>query len=92
MRLIGITGDFPMALTLADGTTPIEWRALARDGMTLPASQATMKQARMVLDPGQIYDFEFAPRTAGTLTLQYGIAPFAAPPGYKPSVVEVRVK
>ena len=51
-----------------------------------------MRPAQMVFDPGQIYDFEFTPRTAGTLTLQYGIPPFAAPPGYKQTAVEVRVK
>jgi hypothetical protein len=56
-------------------------------------SQATMRPAQMVLDPGQIYDFEFAPRTAGALTLQYGIPAFAGPPaGYKQTVVDVRVK
>jgi FtsP/CotA-like multicopper oxidase with cupredoxin domain len=92
LRIIGITGDLPIQLSLADGKTPIQWRALARDGMTLPASQATMRPAEMIIDPGQIYDFEFAPRAAGTLTLQYGIPSFAAPPGYKQTVVEVRVK
>ena len=92
LRIIGITGDLPIQLTLSDGKTPIQWRALARDGMTLPASQATMRSAQMVFDPGQIYDFEFIPRSAGTLNLQFGIAPFAAPPGYKQTVVDVRVK
>ncbi len=92
LRIIGITGDSPVELSLGDGRTPIQWRALARDGMTLPASQATMRPAKLVLDPGQIYDFEFAPLSAATLYLQYGIAAFAAPPGYKQSVVNVRVK
>ncbi len=92
LRIIGITGDLPIQLSLMDGKNPIQWRALARDGMTLPASQATTRPAQLVLDPGQIYDFEFAPRTAGALTLQYGIPAFAGPPGYKQTVVDVRVK
>jgi FtsP/CotA-like multicopper oxidase with cupredoxin domain len=92
LRIIAITGDLPIQFALTDGKKPIQWRALARDGMTLPASQATMRSAQMVIDPGQIYDFEFGPRKAGTLTLQYGIPAFAAPPGYKQTVVDVRVK
>jgi len=60
--------------------------------MTLPASQATMQPAQILLDPGMIYDFDFAPTASGALKLQYGIAPFAAPPNYKQTVVDVRVK
>ncbi|MEO7458039.1 MAG: multicopper oxidase domain-containing protein, partial [Gemmatimonadaceae bacterium] len=36
LRLINLTGDAPTELAIADGAKPIEWRALARDGMTLP--------------------------------------------------------
>jgi FtsP/CotA-like multicopper oxidase with cupredoxin domain len=92
LRIIGITGDMPIQLTLGDGKTPITWRAVARDGMTLPASQATVQPATLIFDPGQIYDFEFTPKSAGKLALQYGIAPFASPPGYKQTVVDVRVR
>ena len=92
LRVIGITGDLPTEVTLSDGTKPIEWRALARDGMDLPPSQAKTSPAHLRLDPGQIFDFEFSPTTPATLSLQYGIASDAALPGYKPSTVEVHVK
>ena len=88
----GITGDLPSQLNLTAGDQPVEWQALARDGMTLPASQATTRPAQLILDPGQIYDFQFAPKAAGDLTLQYGIPKFAAPPGYKQTTVQVRVR
>lgn len=91
LRVLGITGDLPVELTLGDGVKLMRWRAVARDGMDLPASQATVRPAHLMLDPGQIYDFELAPTTPGTFTLRYGIAPVAAPPGYKQASVEVRV-
>ncbi len=92
LRVIGITGDSPIELNLAERDTTISWRATARDGMTLPASQSIMRPARMVFGPGQIFDFELAPRTAGELTLQYGTPAFAAPPGYKQTTVIVHVR
>ena len=92
LRVIGITGDVPSQLNLTAGDQPVEWQALARDGMTLPASQATTRPAQLILDPGQIYDFQFAPKAAGDLTLQYGIPKFAAPPGYKQTTVQVHVR
>ena len=92
LRVIGITGDLPSQLNLTAGDQPVEWQALARDGMTLPASQATTRPAQLILDPGQIYDFQFAPKAAGDLTLQYGIPKFAAPPGYKQTTVQVHVR
>lgn len=92
LRVIGITGDLPSELTLTDGATPVEWRAIARDVMDLPPSPATTRPAHLILDPGQIYDFEFAPATPGIRTLQYGIAPAVALPGYKQATVEVRVR
>jgi FtsP/CotA-like multicopper oxidase with cupredoxin domain len=90
-RVIGITGDVPIMFSLANGKTPVSWRAVARDGMTLPTSQATMQKAQLVFDPGQIYDYEFTPAKAGNLTITYGIPPFAAPKGYKPTTVKVNV-
>ncbi len=92
VRVIGITGDAPIQMRIADGDKPIEWLALARDGMTLPASQKTMRKADMVFDPGQIYDFQFSPKTTGTLTLKFGVPAFVAPPTYKQTEVAVLVK
>ena len=61
--------------------------------MTLPASQATVRPAAMIFDPGQIFDFEFTPAKAGELAIEYGPPAFVFPPGKapKPTRVEVRV-
>ncbi len=91
-RVIGITGDVPIMFSLANGKAPVSWRATARDGMTLPASQASMHKAEMVFDPGQIYDYEYVAGASGDLTLTYGIAKSAAPPNYKPTTVAVHVR
>jgi FtsP/CotA-like multicopper oxidase with cupredoxin domain len=93
LRVIGITGDIPTDLKFLDGDKPIEWRAVARDGLTLPASQATVRPAAMIFDPGQIFDFEFTPAKAGELAIEYGPPAFVFPPGKapKPTRVQVRV-
>ena len=45
----------------------------------MPASQATIRPAALVFDPGEIYDFELTP-SAGELALKFGIPPFLIPP------------
>jgi FtsP/CotA-like multicopper oxidase with cupredoxin domain len=78
-RLIDITGDVHTFVSLLDGDKPAMWRAVAKDGADLPASQATMRPAAdLMLDPGEIYDFEFTPPKAGMFTLRFG--PEDAPP------------
>jgi len=93
-RLIGITGDSPIEFKFAAGDKPVEWRAVARDGMNLPASQMTTVPAVLFFGPGQIYDFEYTPKTAGDLAIQFGVPGFIFPPGLAPkqAVVKVRVR
>jgi FtsP/CotA-like multicopper oxidase with cupredoxin domain len=81
-RVINITDDGPMALSLNAGDKPVQWRAVARDGATLPERQATFRPAMLISDPGQIYDFEFTPQAAGEMTLKFGPPP--PPPGSPP--------
>jgi len=81
-RVINITDDGPMFLALNDGDKPVQWRAVAKDGATLPAGQATNREARLVSDPGEIFDFEFTPAHAGELALRFGPPP--PPPGSPP--------
>ncbi|MDQ6828394.1 MAG: multicopper oxidase domain-containing protein [Gemmatimonadota bacterium] len=80
-RLIDITSDVNTVVALLDGKTPVRWRAIAKDGATLPAWQATMRPAKLLFDPGEIYDFEFTPKSAGELTLMFGGAD--APPEFR---------
>jgi enamidase len=38
-----------------------EWKAVARDGWSLPAAQATVRKATQSVATGETYDFEFVP-------------------------------
>jgi FtsP/CotA-like multicopper oxidase with cupredoxin domain len=99
-RLFNLAEGGPLSVSLMNGGKPITWKAVARDGAALPPSQATMRPAELVFEPGQIYDFEVAPAKPGTLTLTFG--PPLPPPGAPPlppgiplrqrRTVKVRVK
>lgn len=89
-RMIDITGDVNTDVTLANGKTPVQWRAIAKDGATLPASQATMGPATLHFDPGEIYDFQYTPAAAGHLSLTFGVPP-VPPPFSAPKMVTVPV-
>ncbi len=71
-RMIDMTGDLHTIVDLLDGDTHLNWRAVAKDGADLPPSQATVRPAKLQMDPGEIYDFEFTPQQAGTYTLRFG--------------------
>jgi FtsP/CotA-like multicopper oxidase with cupredoxin domain len=79
-RLFNLAGDRPLQVSLNAGDTPSQWRAVAKDGYPLPASQATMRPAVLVFDPGEIYDFELTPSAPGELTLTFGMPAFLVPP------------
>jgi FtsP/CotA-like multicopper oxidase with cupredoxin domain len=83
-RLFNLAGDVPLMVSVKNGEQPFEWRAVAKDGYPLPASQATVRPAVLVFDPGEIYDYEFTPSAPGELTLRFGPPPFPAPPGPPP--------
>lgn len=42
---------------------------------TQPSHDAPVLAPAATTDPGEIYDFEFTPRLAGTLTLKFGDPP-----------------
>jgi len=71
-RLINIRTDYMATIAVLDGETPLEWRVVAKDGMDLPPSQATLRPARLTFAAGEIHDVEFTPRAPGELTLQFG--------------------
>jgi FtsP/CotA-like multicopper oxidase with cupredoxin domain len=84
-RFFNLAGDNATLVSVKRGTTPVEWRAVAKDGYPLPASQATMRPAALMFDPGEIYDFEFTPKERGQLTFAF------APRADKPKWVNVPV-
>jgi manganese oxidase len=87
-RLLNLAGDEPLFIALRSGATaaapPVDWRAVAKDGYPLPASQATSRPATLLFDPGEIYDFEYTPRTPGELAFVFGPEP--PQPGAPPSL------
>jgi FtsP/CotA-like multicopper oxidase with cupredoxin domain len=84
-RFFNLAGDNATLVALRQGDAAVEWKAVAKDGYPLPASQATMQPAQLLFDPGEIYDFEFTPKEAGKLTFAF------APRGKNPKYVEVPV-
>ena len=54
-----------MIARLMRDSTPVTWRAVAKDGMDLPRDQATLRPAVQQMGNGETYDFEFTPTTPG---------------------------
>jgi manganese oxidase len=79
-RLFNLAGDVPLMVAVNSGDKPITWRATAKDGYPLPPSQSIDKPARLVFDPGEIYDYEFTPTAPGELVLTFGLPPLPPPP------------
>jgi FtsP/CotA-like multicopper oxidase with cupredoxin domain len=81
-RLFNLAGDTPTIVSITAGDAPIMWRAVAKDGYPLPPSQATLRPATLLFEPGEIYDFEYTPSAPGELALKFGPPP--PPPGSPP--------
>jgi FtsP/CotA-like multicopper oxidase with cupredoxin domain len=81
-RLLSLAGDGPIVVGLSAGGKPVTWKAVAKDGYPLPASQATERPATLMFDPGEIYDFEYTPAAPGLLAFTFGPPP--SPPGPPP--------
>jgi hypothetical protein len=59
-------------------TSLVSWRPVAKDGFTLPPSQATLRPSIANVPPGETADFEFTPDQPGDLVLVVG-APIRPP-------------
>jgi FtsP/CotA-like multicopper oxidase with cupredoxin domain len=71
LRFINITANGNgFQVSLLAGSSPVRWRAVAKDGADLPPAQAIEQEARLVIAVGETYDFEFAPTTKGDLRLE----------------------
>ena len=68
LRLVDIHTSRPsMIARLLRDSTLVTWRAVAKDGMTLPADRATARPAMQQMGNGETYDFEFTPTAPGDL-------------------------
>jgi FtsP/CotA-like multicopper oxidase with cupredoxin domain len=61
LRFVGIGLVRGGKYVLMSGADTLQWRAVAKDGADLPASQQTMKQALVRLQAGETYDFDWTP-------------------------------
>jgi FtsP/CotA-like multicopper oxidase with cupredoxin domain len=68
-RFIAITPALYLRVTLDREGQHEVWRAIAKDGATLPAAQAVRESADVQMYPGETYDFEFQSPAAGELRL-----------------------
>jgi FtsP/CotA-like multicopper oxidase with cupredoxin domain len=68
LRLVDIHTFRPsMIARLVRDSTPVTWRAIAKDGMDLPRDQATTRPAVQQMGNGETYDFELVPTAPGDL-------------------------
>lgn len=82
-RVFNLKNDEVEQIALLDeNDKPIMWRAIAKDGADLPASQATVQPASLVFGSGEIYDFVYTPEKPAELKIRYG---------QKPRIVNVAV-
>lgn len=70
-RVISMTVDEDATLswyasTDTADTALVSWRAIAKDGASLPERMATTRSAKLHLGPGETYDFEITPLAANT--------------------------
>jgi FtsP/CotA-like multicopper oxidase with cupredoxin domain len=71
LRFINITpNNGGLQVSLLAGSSPVRWRAVAKDGADLPPAQSVEREARQVVSVGETYDFEFEPNTKGDLRLE----------------------
>jgi hypothetical protein len=70
-RFINITPNDPLLpVSLPAGSSPVMWRAIAKDGADLPVSQASECSARLTVSVSETYNFEFESRSATELRLE----------------------
>ena len=70
LRVINMAPNLRANIQLGGSEHPVFWRALAKDGATLPARLAKSQDATQHIASGEAYDFEFRPDAAGEIPLQ----------------------
>lgn len=71
LRIANITTGSPnLVMQVTRDSVVTQWRALAKDGFDLPASQSTHRPARQAISMGEIYDFEVTPDREGPMAFE----------------------
>jgi manganese oxidase len=70
LRIVDIHTFRPsMIVRIQRDSALVTWRAIAKDGMDLPADRSTIRQAVQQMGNGETYDFELAPTAPADLRL-----------------------
>lgn len=67
IRLVNISPNIPLIVSVQRDSVPVHWRAVAKDGADLPPWQATMRPARQLIGVGEAYDFALTPSADDSL-------------------------
>jgi manganese oxidase len=68
LRFINLHVSRPsMRMRILKDSSPLTWRAVAKDGRDLPADQAVDGPSEIQMANGETYDFDFVPIAAGEL-------------------------
>lgn len=70
LRFLAIAPHDTKVIRLLADTALQRWRAVAKDGATLPPHQAIRRGARLIMGTGEAWDVEFTPSEARQLTLE----------------------
>jgi FtsP/CotA-like multicopper oxidase with cupredoxin domain len=71
LRVINITPDDILSVSLQAGETLATWQPLTKDGAPVPGAHASTRPARQIIGVGETYDFEVElPRGRQTLWLE----------------------
>lgn len=70
LRLINMGSNLAANIQLGNKENPASWRAIAKDGATLPPRLVTTSEASLKIASGETYDFEFQPEAPGEIPLQ----------------------
>lgn len=74
-RFMNITPSVAnLRVSLRQAGVPVQWRAVAKDAVDLPADRATERRADLQISVGETYDFEFGVTAPVELTLE-GLRP-----------------
>ncbi len=70
LRLINMAPNLPANFRLGSQEHPATWRAIAKDGATVPARLAGESNAVLHIASGETYDFEFRAESPGEVPLE----------------------
>jgi FtsP/CotA-like multicopper oxidase with cupredoxin domain len=70
LRVVNMAPNLGANVQFGSQEHPVTWRAVAKDGATLPSRLAKSQDAILHIVSGEAYDFEFQPNTSGEIPWQ----------------------